>query len=185
MGFRLILFFIPLVLLGTALPEGTKFTTQSGIIQFKSDAPLEVIEAKSKMLKGVIDMEERAFAFSVDVSSFEGFNSPLQREHFNENYLETKRYKTATFIGKIIEKDDFTKDGTYSIRTKGKLTVHGITKERIIKSEVTTKDGVIKVRSNFTVLLEEHGISIPKIVYQKIAEEITVDVAADLVEMKG
>jgi polyisoprenoid-binding protein YceI len=165
--------------------EGSKYIVQRGEIHFKSDAPLELIEAKSKQLKGVIDMEERAFAFSVDMGSFEGFNSPLQKEHFNENYLETKQYKSATFTGKIIEKDDFTKDGTYTIRTKGKLTIHGITKERIIKSEITTKGGKIMVRSSFTVLLDEHGISIPKIVYQKIAEEIAVDVEADFVEMKG
>ena len=181
---RLILLSIPLILLGFVSPQGTKYRVQRGEVRFKSDAPLELIQAKSKLLKGVIDMEERTFAFSVEMNSFEGFNSPLQREHFNENYMETQHYKAATFTGKIIENDDFTKDGEYTIRTKGKLTVHGITKERIIKSEVTTKGGVIKVRSNFTVLLDEHGIAIPRIVYQKIAEEIVVVVEADFAEMK-
>ncbi len=178
----LFLLLVPLISLGFALPTGTKYFVQNGEVRFKSDAPLEIIESKSKLLKGVIDMEERTFAFSVDISSFEGFNSPLQREHFNENYLESRKYKAATFSGKIIDKDDFTKDGTYTIRTKGKLTVHGISKERIIKSEVTTKGGVIAIRSKFTVLLDEHDIAIPKIVYQKIAEEIAVEVSAELVE---
>lgn len=95
--------------------------------------------------------------------------------------MESRKYKSATFSGKIIDKDDFAKDGTYTIRTKGKLTVHGISKERIIKSEVTTKGGVITLRSKFTVLLDEHDIAIPKIVYQKIAEEIAVEVSAELV----
>ncbi len=185
MVLRLSFLLFSALFLGFAFPQGTKFTIQRGEVSFKSDAPLELIDAKSKMLKGVIDMEERAFAFSVDMSSFEGFNSPLQKEHFNENYMESRVYKTATFTGKIIEKDDFTKDGSYTIRTKGKLTVHGISKERIIKSEVTTKNGKIQVRSNFTVLLDEHGIAIPKIVYQKIAEEISVEVDADFVEMGG
>ncbi len=178
----LFLLLVPLISLGFTLPTGTRYFVQSGEVRFKSDAPLEVIEAKSKLLKGVIDMEERTFAFSVDISSFEGFNSPLQREHFNENYMESRKYKSATFSGKIIDKDDFTKNGTYTIRTKGKLTVHGISKERIIKSEVTTKGGVITLRSKFTVLLDEHDIAIPKIVYQKIAEEIAVEVSAELVE---
>jgi polyisoprenoid-binding protein YceI len=184
MLYRFSLLLLAVVLLSLALPEGNKYTIQKGEVRFTSDAPLEHIQAKSKLLKGVIDMDEHAFAFSLDVSSFEGFNSPLQREHFNENYLETKEFRTATFTGKIIEKDDFTQDGTYSIRTKGKLTVHGISKERIIKSEVTTKDGVIHVTSGFTVLLDEHGIAIPKIVYQKIAEEIAVQVEADFVPMQ-
>ena len=34
------------------------------------------------------------------------------------------------------------------------------------------------MRSKFLVLLEEHGINIPSIVNQKIAEEIQVDVNA-------
>lgn len=181
---RFLLTVLPIICFAFAWPQSGKYTVQKGEVKFTSDAPLELIQAKSKLLKGVIDMDERAFAFSVDVSSFEGFNSPLQREHFNENYLETKQFKNATFTGKIIEKDDFTRDGTYSIRTKGKLTVHGISKERIIKSEVTTKNGVIHLKSDFTVLLDEHGIAIPKIVYQKIAEEIAVAVEADFVPMK-
>ncbi len=185
MASRLSWFLFSFVLWGFAFPEGIKYTVQRGEVSFKSDAPLELIEAKSKLLKGVIDMEERTFAFSVDMGSFEGFNSPLQKEHFNENYMETKKYKTATFTGKIIDKDDITKDGNYIIRTKGKLTVHGISKERIIKSEVATKNGKIQVRSTFTVLLDEHGIAIPKIVYQKIAEEISVIVDADFMLMGG
>jgi len=182
---RLSWFLFSFVLWGFAFPEGNKYSVQRGEVSFKSEAPLELIEAKSKLLKGVIDMEERTFAFSVGMGSFEGFNSPLQKEHFNENYMETKKYKAATFTGKIIDKDDITKDGNYTIRTKGKLTVHGISKERIIKSEVTTKNGKIHIRSTFTVLLDEHGIAIPKIVYQKIAEEISVVVDADFLEMKG
>ena len=181
---RLLLILATLTAVCFTLPQGGKYMAQKGEIAFVSDAPLEMIKAKSKMLKGVIDMDTREFAFSVDMSSFEGFNSPLQREHFNENYMETKQFKNATFTGKIIEKDDFTQDGTYTLRTKGQLTVHGITKERIIKSEVTTKNGKFHVHANFTVLLDEHGIAIPKIVYQKIAEEIAVEVDADFATME-
>ncbi len=180
---NLIFLSLAMFLVGFAFPASDKYMAQRGVVRFKSDAPLELIEAKSNLLKGVIDMKDRAFAFSVEMSSFEGFNSPLQREHFNENYMETKHFKVATFTGKIIDKEDFSKDGSYTIRTKGQLTVHGISKERIIKSEVTTKGGIIKVRSNFTVLLDEHGIAIPRIVYQKIAEEISVEVEADFVGM--
>lgn len=158
------------------------YAVQRGLVRFKSEAPLEVIEASSKELKGLLNLNERTFAFTVDISSFQGFNSPLQKEHFNENYMETQIHKMATYAGKIIEDDDLSKDGTYSIRTKGKLTVHGVTKERIIKNEVMVKNGKIQVKSNFTVLLEEHAIPIPKVVYQKIAEEIQVYIEAEFVK---
>jgi polyisoprenoid-binding protein YceI len=120
------------------------------------------------------------FAFAVNITSFAGFNSPLQKEHFNENYMESNLYPTASFSGKIIEDINFTTDGTYSIRAKGNLTVHGVVQERIIKVELTIKDGKINVASNFTVLLSEHNIPIPKVVHEKLASEIKVEVKAEL-----
>jgi len=35
------------------------------------------------------------------------------------------------------------------------------------------------VESHFTILLDEHKITIPRIVYQKIAKEVTVEVKAE------
>ncbi|HND88454.1 MAG TPA: YceI family protein, partial [Saprospiraceae bacterium] len=147
---------------------------------FKSDAMLEVIQAQSKKLRGVIDPANNGFAWSVEVNSFEGFNGPLQREHFNENYLESVKYPRATFTGKIIEKVDFQQDGTYTVRAKGQLSVHGVEQERIIKSTLELKGRRLIIRSSFSVPLSDHSISIPKIVHQKIAEEIQVSVEAEL-----
>ncbi|KAA3624099.1 MAG: YceI family protein [Bacteroidetes bacterium] len=152
----------------------------NGYVHFVSEAPLEVIEASSRALQGILNTDKGSFAFSVPMKSFEGFNSPLQRVHFNENYLESNQFPNTTFQGKIIEKIDLSVDGAYNIRAKGKLTVHGITKERIIKSKVLVKNGKINIKSNFTVLLEDHDIDIPKIVFQKIAEEIKVDIEINL-----
>ncbi len=154
------------------------FQCVNGMVHFKSDAPLEVIEAESNTLKGALDIENRTFAFTIDINSFEGFNNPLQKVHFNENYLETKDYPKGTFRGKIIEKVDLTQDGQYSIRAKGMLTIHGVERERIIRCDLTVKEGQIHVQSAFTILLEEHAIRIPKIVYQKISEVIHVSILA-------
>lgn len=159
-----------------------RYAIEKGKIYFRSDAPLEMIEAESSELKGAIDNESKAFAFSIPMASFEGFNSPLQKEHFNENYMETTKFPKATFSGRIIETIDLSKDGAYEIRAKGKLNIHGIEQERIIKSNVIVKNGKIAVNADFTVLLEEHGITIPKIVYQKIAGEIKVKIQANFVK---
>lgn len=156
------------------------FFTRSGEIFFKSDAPLELITATSSEVRGVIDIKKNTFAFSVPVKSFDGFNSPLQREHFNENYMESDKYPSATFNGKIIEDIDYTQDGSYTVRAKGILLVHGVEQERIIKGDINIKNGVIHIRSNFIVLLEEHNIKIPKIVFQKISPEIQVEINAQL-----
>ncbi|RME98154.1 MAG: YceI family protein [Bacteroidetes bacterium] len=150
--------------------------TQTGRIQFRSDAPLEIIEAEADGLLGLIDPEARTFAFVIEIDKFEGFNSPLQRLHFNENYLESDRYPKATFKGRIIEKVDLTEDGTYIVRAKGLLNIHGVEQERIIKSEVSVKDEELKIQAFFSVRLDDHRITIPRIVQQKIAQNIQVRV---------
>ena len=158
------------------------YVAQKSSVYFQSDAPLEKIEARSSVLKGVIDLDKRSFAFSIDINSFEGFNSPLQKEHFNENYMESNRYPKALFTGKIIEKTDLNVPGSYTIRAKGKLNIHGCIQERIIKSTVISEDGILHIHANFIVLLEEHEIAIPKIVHQKIAEEIHIEIEAEFVK---
>lgn len=162
----------------------TIFEFNDSQVAFTSDAPLELIEAQSTALRGLIDAGKRTFAFSIPIASFEGFNSPLQREHFKENYLESSQFSTATFLGKIIESVDLSEDGDYIIRAKGKLTIHGVERERIIKSTVTVANGELNIRSSFTVLLREHDIEIPRIVFQKIAEEIKVELVGRM-ERKG
>lgn len=179
MSFRMVLFMLlsglPLLSPGQ---ESVPFQTKEGNVFFRSDAPLEIIEARSDKLQGAIDPVNNTFAFKLDISSFQGFNSPLQQVHFNENYMDSKRFPTAIFSGKIIEKVDLSMEGTYFIRTKGKLTVHGVTMERIIKSTIKVSDDELEIMSRFPVLLEEHDIEIPKVVHQKIAEEIIVEVEA-------
>ncbi|MBK6930587.1 MAG: YceI family protein [Saprospirales bacterium] len=165
---------------GAGTKAGPVFLSDNGRVNFKSDAPLEVIEAHSNKLRGAVDASDQSFAWIVDIATFEGFNSPLQREHFNENYLETSRFPNATFTGKLIEKIDFNKDGSMPVRAKGKLRIHGVEQERIIKGRIDIRGQRLAVRASFAVPLTDHNISIPKIVHQKIAEEILVSLEADM-----
>lgn len=156
------------------------YKTTEGRITFKSEAPLETIIASSSKLEGAIGNDDLSFAFLVPILSFNGFNNGLQRQHFYENYLEASKYPQASFTGKIIEFVDFTKPGTYIVRAKGQLKIHGRTKERIIKVELTSTGTVITARAQFMVPLMDHQIEVPKIVNQKIAQEIAVTIRATL-----
>jgi len=156
------------------------FTTLSGTIHFSSDAPQELIKADSKELKGAIETTGKTFSFKIRVSSFEGFNSGLQKMHFNENYMESATNPEASFKGKIIEDIDWDKDGQYEIRAKGILNIHGVEQERIIKSTLNIKQGKLYIQSNFSVLLPDHNIPIPRIVKEKLAQEIKVEIKATL-----
>jgi polyisoprenoid-binding protein YceI len=124
------------------------YKTISGSASFTSDAPLELIKGQSDKLVGLINLSERTFAFSLPMASLKGFNSDLQRSHFNENYVESTKYPNATFEGKIIEEIDFNVAGKYEIRGKGKFTIHGIEQIRIIKCTLTVEADKITISSN-------------------------------------
>lgn len=156
------------------------YMCKDGMTKFTSEAPLELIKAQSNKTIGVINMSDKNVAFSVNIESFDGFNNGLQKEHFRENYMETQKFENATFKGKIIEDIDLTKSGAYTVRAKGIFNIHGAEKERLVKVKITIKDKEILVETNFEVPLEDHNIKIPKVVNQKIASVITVEVKATL-----
>lgn len=175
---RLVVAFVCLSAWGLQAQE--KFSTNTGEVSFVSNAELELIRAKSTETQGLIDPSSNQFAFSVPIQSFKGFNSDLQRQHFNDNYMESATYPRATFAGKIIEQINFDKDSTYMVRAKGDLEIHGQKQSRIIRSKVTIRNKTLTIESGFTVPLADHNISIPKIVNQKIASEIEVSFKATL-----
>ena len=150
------------------------YTAKNGEVQFSSNAPLEMIDAKSNMLSGAIDATNRTFAFTLPVNSFKGFNNGLQQDHFNEKYMESQKYPNAVFKGKIIEEVDLSANGTYSVRAKGMLNIKGVEVERIIKTTVTVNGGKINAVTKFEITLAEHKITIPKILNQKIADKVEV-----------
>jgi polyisoprenoid-binding protein YceI len=150
------------------------------VVNFFSYAPLEIIKARSNTVRGAIDISTRTFFFAISVNTFQGFNSGLQQEHFNENYIESDEFPEATFKGKFIEEIDFSQEGAYEVRSKGILELHGVKRERIIKGMLTVKDNTLEVSAQFTVLLEDHNIKVPRVVYQKISPEIEVTMDAIL-----
>jgi hypothetical protein len=176
---RLTGLFLPLLLISMQPPQQI-LEVKKGRIEFHSNTELELIKAESDQLKGLLDLSKKQFAFKVPMNSFRGFNSPLQQEHFNENYVESARYPDASFSGKIIEDEDLYRDGNYDIRAKGNLTVHGVSQERIIRSKITVKSGKVRLQSSFTVLLADHNIRIPRIVSEKLSAEINVGIDANL-----
>ena len=156
--------------------------TNNAKIQFVSSAPLELIKAESNNCQGILSPSDGEFVFRVFVKTFDGFNNPIQKEHFYENYLETTDYPEAMFQGFVLEKIDLDNELQQDVRAKGDLTIHGVTNEKIINVSLTkTKDGHLDFQSEFMVQLEEYNIDIPKIVKQKIAEIIKVTVSGQLI----
>ncbi|MEZ5046542.1 MAG: YceI family protein [Chitinophagaceae bacterium] len=154
---------------------------QKGSISFVSDAPLEIISASTRTFKAIYEPNKKQFAVTILMNTFVGFNGDLQTDHYNENYLETQKYPEAKFVGKIIEPLDCLTKGRYTVRAKGKFTLHGITQDKTILCIVQVlNENEIIINADFELNLAEYNISIPKIVNKKIAENIKVKFNATL-----
>ncbi|OCX50246.1 polyisoprenoid-binding protein [Mucilaginibacter sp. PPCGB 2223] len=154
------------------------FVCKNARITLFSKAPIEDIEAKSEKGTSVYNSATGDLVFSVPVSSFV-FQKSLMQEHFNENYMESDKYPTATFKGKVSGTVDVTKDGSYPVNATGVLTVHGVSQNRTIPGTITVKGGVVSMSSEFMVKCVDHKITIPTIVFHNIAESIKITVSAN------
>lgn len=161
------------------------YKCQGGKVRFTSVQTLETIKAVNSQLRGIIDAENGQFHFVVPMAQFEGFNSPLQKEHFNENYIETHRHPDASFRGHIIESLTWETPAKLSVRAKGDFTVHGLTKDMLLLVDVQIISAVeIRIHCKFQLSLNDFGIKIPRMVHKKLAELIEVEVDCSLIKSK-
>jgi hypothetical protein len=144
-------------------------------LRFTSVAPLETITAACARGSGLIDRNERTFAVQLPVVEFMGFNAPLQREHFQENYMSVADWPHATFTGRIIEAIDLRAPGSQAVRAKGVLTIRGQAVERVIPCTVEVNADGVSVSARFEVPVADHGIRIPRVVQQKVAAVVQVE----------
>jgi YceI-like domain len=152
---------------------GQLYATQAGETSFFSETPVENISASNKKTGAILNTSTGEVAVSMKMSGFD-FQNKLMQEHFNENYMESEKFPTGMFKGKIVEAINFTKAGTYDVTVKGQLTMHGVTQNRDIKGKIIIENGSISFQSSFDVKLVDHKIEVPTLVFAKIAESINV-----------
>jgi len=146
-----------------------------GEISFFSETPMENIDAVNKEVKALINTKTGDVAFIGTNIGFH-FEKPLMEEHFNENYMESDKYKVSVFKGKIVEQINYDENGAHKVVVNGVLNIHGVDQEREISGVITIKDGKINIMSDFIVKVEDHKIDIPKLVVKNIAESVKVTV---------
>ena len=172
------------LLLTTAIFAQDKFFTKTGKISFYSKATMENIEAHNRSVTAVLDSKTGNLQFSVQIKGFE-FEKALMQEHFNENYLETNKYPKAEFKGQIVNNSEinYSQDGEYNAKVKGKLTMHGETKDVEADGKVKVKGGKISAASDFIIQLPDYKIRNDKL--NNISNSIKVSVDCTLEPLKG
>jgi hypothetical protein len=149
------------------------YMAQNGEVSFFSKTPLEDIDALNKQVGSIINPSNNEVAVQMRVTNFV-FPNKLMQEHFNENYLESEKFPSATFKGKIREVIDLNTPGTYAVTAAGTANIHGITKPIELKGTILSTGNQLTLNCQFEIKLVDYKIDIPRIVFAKIAEVIRV-----------
>ena len=155
-----------------SIEQENRYIIQNSKIEFYSYAPLEDIQAVNTESVGAIDIESGEFIIKIPVNAFE-FPNKLMQKHFNDSYLETDIYPECIFRGKINENS-----------ASGEITLHGVTKKIEIPISKTINEENIIISTDFKILLKDHKIKIPRLLFQNIAEEIEVKVSSEFIKYK-
>jgi polyisoprenoid-binding protein YceI len=163
-----------------------KYFTKSGKISFYSKASLENIEAHNKTVTCVLDTKTGNMQFAVMMKAFE-FEKALMQEHFNENYIESHKFPKADFKGQIINNGDinYSKDGKYTAKVKGKLTMHGQTRDVESTGTIEVRGGKLEADAVFNITLADYNVSIPAMVKDNISKTVSITVDCSLEPFKG
>jgi polyisoprenoid-binding protein YceI len=178
---------LALIITAMQLHAQDKFYTKTGKINFDATVPAspEKIEGVNKSVTCVLDTKTGNFQFSLLMKGFQ-FERALMEEHFNENYVESSKYPKAEFKGIISNNAavNYSKDGTYAVKVKGKLSMHGETRDLEADGKITIKDGKINTAANFNIPFGDYKIAIPTLVSDKVAKTANINVDCSLDPLK-
>lgn len=159
----------------------SKLVTKTGKIQFEASVPsFEEVKAKNESVTCILNTANGEIAGLALMKGFR-FKVALMEEHFNENYVESDQYPKATFKGKI-ENFDFSKltPTAKNFTIKGKLELHGQSKDIMIIAKIKKTEEGIKIEADFIVNTDDFGIDIPSVVSKKLSKKVAVTLEAVL-----
>lgn len=153
------------------------YVSRNAHISFYSSAPIEDIQAETNKAVSAINIKTGSVYFKVLIKSFQ-FEKQLMQSHFNSDYLESDKFPYAEFKGTISDMPDLSVDGSFPVTVEGRLSIHGVAKDYQNQGTIQVKDGQLITTCTFKVRLADHNISIPRLLFQNIAEVVDVKVNA-------
>lgn len=160
----------------------SKMITKTGKITFEASVPaFEEIKAKNDNVTCVLNTTTGEIASLSLMKGFR-FKIALMEEHFNENYVESDSYPKATFKGKIDNFDISKVTSTLKEYTiKGKLEMHGKSKDITIIGRIKKSANGIELISTFNINTNDFDIKIPKVVSSKVSKIVTINFNFNLI----
>ena len=150
-------------------------------VRFISRTTLEDFEGVTESIDGFVLLPEGVrvggsfpgarLYFEVDLGSIDT-GIGLRNRHMRDNYLETDDFPYATFDAAIERIEAI--DGDHLVTSRGTRSIHGTEREVALRCTVEESAPPHRVICRFPVLLGDHGIRIPRVMFMKLAEEVVV-----------
>lgn len=152
------------------------YVADDGYVEFVSSAPLLEFKGTSENLTGMIDFDENLVDFYIDLNTLDtGIN--LRNRHMRESYLETEKFPFAEFTGLLISEFDVENENAQDVSVQGTFTIHGVEKNMDITGTLRKVNEGLQLDASWTVLLDDHDIRRPRVVFYELADEQTVNIS--------
>ena len=154
------------------------------LVRFISHASVEEFEGVTERIDGYILLDSpvltpgtggdaTAIHLEVDLASLDT-GIGLRDRHMRDRYLEVAKYPYAVFDGQIA-RSELGAAQTLRVTARGTLTIHGVTRPRDLTCTVEPRSPGYRAQCAFEVLLSDHEIEIPKVMFLKLANEIRLE----------
>jgi len=133
------------------------FSTKKGSIKFVSPTDADVSAINNEVSSKISATGD--IRFSLLFKGFQ-FKYAEMQTHFNEEYVESEKYPRASFTGTIqnIKSIDFSKEGKYTAKVVGTLTMHGVTKPVQTSAILTIGKGKIAATATMSINMSDFKI---------------------------
>ncbi len=98
----------------------------------------------------------------------------LRNSHMREKYLETYKYPIAKFRGNVVSADSISTLES-SVFVNGFFLLHGVKRTMLINGKFFKYGRVYKIISSFNIKLSDYEIEQPSFLFNKVENNILVD----------
>lgn len=168
-----------IALCSVSISFGQTYYAEGGYIEFISTAPLLEFKGVSDHLTGKIDFDENTVDFYVDLNTISTGNNRRDRDMRNV-YLKTDKFPFAEFFGKMIEMVDLDRHEKQAVAVEGSFKIHNVANEMEISGYITPGDDSILVEASWKVLLGDHNIDRPSVVFYELSDTQNVNIKITL-----
>jgi hypothetical protein len=133
------------------------FSTKKGRIKFVSPTDADVSAVNNEVSSKISATGD--IRFSLLFKGFQ-FKYAEMQTHFNEEYIDSEKYPRASFTGTIqnIKSIDLSKEGKYTAKVVGTLTMHGVTKPVQTSATLHISKGKIAATATMSINMSDFKI---------------------------